>query len=421
MTQLPRLYRILISKYSTVASFCSLWNANIEHTIWYRNLFSRDYLEISQLANIISTISITPNEDCLLWEPDKGTFNSKTCAELILSQDFPNNVGSRNWKSIWNITAPPKVTVFLWKIHWNILPTSKFLSSRIHFISPIYSWCNSEEETIHHLFWACQVASSVWSFVRSWWSLSSELQRIRLFSLINIFKLRTKGLQFKLWGLVVAASTWTIWLARNEWKFSGKKSSKELLILLLFERIKKWGKATGILPFVDDQLWMSNPRGAIAVHSHIVKKEFWDYKRTSFDLICAIDGAWFVSDTGPIGGIRGQVSNKEGKIIYTFSGPVKALNSLEAEIEAIIHVILLILNNKFQHGRIVICSDSNEAMGHIRNGLRFFSSSLGHIQNLRLMVDGLFSLAFVPRELNDTADSLAKSGLSKSLLFSHWA
>lgn len=194
-----------------------------------------------------------------------------------------------------------------------------------------------------------------------------------------------------------------------------------MLELLITERVKKWGKAASILDFGDEPLWLSNPHGAIAVHLYKVNKEYWDFKKINFEYICAVDGAWSVGPFGPRGGIGGQVINRAGRVIYSFSGPMVVSNSLEAEIEAILHVIRMIVANKFRDSRIVICSDSTEALSQVRNGFPLYFSSVGWPRNLTTLINKRFHLDFVPRDINEVADSLAKSRLNKSHFFSKWA
>lgn len=61
---------------------------------------------------------------------------------------------------------------------------------------------------------------------------------------------------------------------------------------LIMTRIEKWGKASKILEFGNDPLWKINPHEAIALHSHLIMKDYWKYKLDSFDFVCAVDGAW---------------------------------------------------------------------------------------------------------------------------------
>lgn len=73
-----------------------------------------------------------------------------------------------------------------------------------------------------------------------------------------------KGNQLdKAWKLVVAATVWNIWLARNDILFAGKQLSKESLQALIHIRVGKWGKAANTMNFGNDPLWITKPHCAI--------------------------------------------------------------------------------------------------------------------------------------------------------------
>lgn len=123
--------------------------------------------------------------------------------------------------------------------------------------------------------------------------------------------------------------------------FTHKKLTEDNLKFLILTRIKKWGKATKLMPFGNDSLWKVNPHGAIALYSHKILLEFWKYKFLSYDFVCAVDGAWSDSQ-GIIGeGIGGNIRDNKSSIIYVFSWPVMVSNAKNAEVEAIIHAILI--------------------------------------------------------------------------------
>lgn len=109
--------------------------------------------------------------------------------------------------------------------------------------------------------------------------------------------------------------------------------------------------------------------------------------------------------------------------MYSFSGPVPVYTSGEAEIEAILHVVGILISQRFPSNnfKIAICSDSVVAIEEVRMGLRKYVPLNGLIQNLSSLLGSLFTLHYVPREINENADSLAKAGLGRNALSSIWA
>lgn len=165
----------------------------------------------------------------------------------------------------------------------------------------------------------------------------------------------------------MASTCWSIWLSRNEVLFTSKRLKSEELEFLIRSRVEKWGKATKILSFGNDPLWKLNPHGAIALYSHKISEDYWRFKQQSFDCVCAVDGAWGSSSAGNLtGGIEGCIKGSGGSLLYVFSGNVKVYSAVEAEIEAILHVISVLHKNKLLINRVVIYSDSTNAIEQIR-------------------------------------------------------
>ncbi|KAL1807646.1 hypothetical protein ACET3Z_024636 [Daucus carota] len=143
----------------------------------------------------------------------------------------------------------------------------------------------------------------------------------------------------QVWNTVVAATLWSLWLARNETVFSKTNQSEEGLKGLIMFRVTQWGKVSNILCFGNEPLWKANPKGAVRVYYNRLSNDYWKFRQNSFDLVCSVDGAWGNSNfnlcTGSVGG---YARYKKGNLIYVFSGPINAPDALSAEIEAILHI-----------------------------------------------------------------------------------
>lgn len=140
-----------------------------------------------------------------------------------------------------------------------------------------------------------------------------------------------------------------------------------------------------------------------------------------FDLVCSVDGAWGPDPKGSFGGgISGNIKDKLGSLCYVFSGPCSTSISSEAELKAILHLVELWLKGCFISKKLVICSDSREAINLCKVG--FFKGFPILVQNrevISIFRDHI-SLDYVPRELNSDADNLASNGLCKQALHSVW-
>lgn len=180
-----------------------------------------------------------------------------------------------------------------------------------------------------------------------------------------------------------------------------------------------------MVPFGNDPLWKVNPHGVMALYHDRLNMDFWKYKHEAFDIVCAVDGAWGRSSLNKYGGgIGGSIKNKIRGIIYTFSGPVIAKCSYEAELLAILLAVQVLKKKEFAKLSIIICSDSSDAINFFRDRgdwdvkhrLKLLSGEFLDF-DLKELVS---KLCFVQREINQNADDLEKKGLDRVSLSCFW-
>lgn len=82
-----------------------------------------------------------------------------------------------------------------------------------------------------------------------------------------------------------------------------------------------------------------------------------------------MDGALGLNSAGLYeGGIGGNVKDISGALCYVFSGPCLISSSTDAELMAILHIVELWIEGRFSLKKIVICSDSREAINLCKLG-----------------------------------------------------
>lgn len=87
------------------------------------------------------------------------------------------------------------------------------------------SWCGQSDEDIDHLFFECELAKWCWDALKSLWHVPSLVTSRTL--IWKEFFSRFKGAKFhQAWQMSLAATLWTIWLARNEVVFNSIRISK---------------------------------------------------------------------------------------------------------------------------------------------------------------------------------------------------
>ncbi|CAN1187802.1 Putative ribonuclease H protein At1g65750 [Linum perenne] len=100
-------------------------------------------------------------EDVCSWGREiNGKFSIRSAYELV--QETPNPRAEVDWKSVWNWNGPGKVQYFLWLVAQGKLLTN--LERKRRHLTDVGSCprCESEDESILHLFRDCPFARQVW-------------------------------------------------------------------------------------------------------------------------------------------------------------------------------------------------------------------------------------------------------------------
>ncbi|OMO96501.1 hypothetical protein COLO4_15233 [Corchorus olitorius] len=110
--------------------------------------------------------------DLVIWPNDKSGVDTvksgyATCkkAEAIHAgskASSSNQIDKRVWKEIWQINAPSKVKVFLWRMCKGALATNEELWKRKCRMDPLCVLCGQEAETVEHMILLCDWTRKVW-------------------------------------------------------------------------------------------------------------------------------------------------------------------------------------------------------------------------------------------------------------------
>lgn len=127
------------------------------------------------------------------------------------------------WKSIWNISVPEKVKVFLWKCCHEALPVRAVLHRRRISPANICGFCNQNPETVSHALLQCPWTSPIW--------FGSQLQVLPnsnvfptfdLWLLFMIGSLKALGDYAPIGLRILALTVWGIWKERNDSFFNNR-------------------------------------------------------------------------------------------------------------------------------------------------------------------------------------------------------
>ena len=154
------------------------------------NSFPADQLEFTRVevefiheifepesAQAILSIHLPPRArpNKLVWTLDpKGKFLVRS-AYRVTNDQTPNGT-EIHWSKLWNLRAPERVKMLLWRIGSNSLPTKDNLRRRSVSSDPICVLCRQENETSQHIFFKCPVARAIW--YSSCWGFKSEEHQI---------------------------------------------------------------------------------------------------------------------------------------------------------------------------------------------------------------------------------------------------
>lgn len=117
----------------------------------------------------------------------------------------------RFWKAIWNVKAPNKMKVVLWRFAHDCLPSGTQLAGRHIPTSDLCCFC-ARPESVEHALLFCPYARNVWEMIKNVFGIS--LQRYNFLSpklWLSDFLSRSSDQE----ATVLAVTFWHIWEVRN--------------------------------------------------------------------------------------------------------------------------------------------------------------------------------------------------------------
>ncbi|MCI18621.1 putative non-LTR retroelement reverse transcriptase related protein, partial [Trifolium medium] len=148
-TRFPRLFGLTLEQETSVAEMCSLgWGVGEEGWRWRRRLFVWEEGLFEECCLLLA------NElDKWRWLPDFDGVYSVSSAYYWLTHQAPMDPSSHK-DVVWNKLVPLKVSLFMWCLLNNRLPTKDDLIRReiLDGDSALCSGACCKEETFSHFF-----------------------------------------------------------------------------------------------------------------------------------------------------------------------------------------------------------------------------------------------------------------------------
>lgn len=407
-----RLFLLSIDKDIYVHDMLSAWELQSStKPIWRRPLRGWEIDIENSLGDILRSLELRSWDDRLIWRPNGGSYAVNFGYNQLVSHDADKKI----WNTIWKIKTPHRIRIFLWKIVHKILPSRSFLNVRFRVNNLICSWCNREVEDQDHILWYCSGAAKVWSSCEAWWgvNIQNALARGSLEALLDLI---AGALCKQAWEISIAATLWSLWLARNERIFKGSKISSADVFLLAKKRAFEWAKLANLIPQSSADIWALHPKSTSYVFLYQKKEQFMARLFKKYDFVAFTDGA---RSSGGMqrssGGVGGIVYNKSKEVVFICFGPCHGLDVADIELEALKYIAMKISLN-WPAKSAVICSDSSLAIKRFQqsklSGLNFCGPILGSVFS-EVDLSDIWACK-IPKAWNGEADLFAKHGLKKN-------
>jgi hypothetical protein len=170
-------------------------------------------------------------EDKLWWVPlSEGAFKVSSFYRVLSSHGslpFP-------WKGIWRTKAPPRVVFFAWTAARSKIPTIDNLRRKGMIVVNRCWLCESDGESVDHLFLHCGVSNALWNAIFSRFGLCWIMPR----SVKEEFACWWTGGRTRsavIWKMIHLCLMWCIWRKHNARCFKDSvRSFEEILHYFLF-------------------------------------------------------------------------------------------------------------------------------------------------------------------------------------------
>ncbi|XP_058749960.1 uncharacterized protein LOC131622973 [Vicia villosa] len=221
---------------------------------WFYGEEEEEFFLIQMLLGLLVNVPMVQNEeDSFEWEPDKyGGFTVSSCAKEIKKRGAEQGVDSAvaaKLNLLWNLKAPSKVKIFVWRLILDRNPTRHQLKKKRILITPsdcCCVFCSSAEEDSNHLFVGCPVLEKVWEKIGVWIGTSISLSNLELRNYLAFFD-KIKVLDERLTvGIIWMAVVWNFWIMRNAIVFRGCTFSFDECVSAIVLSSWKWFRAVNI-------------------------------------------------------------------------------------------------------------------------------------------------------------------------------
>jgi ribonuclease HI len=343
--------------------------------------------------------SLSPKEDCLAWDSNKGDFSSRIALQLANKHPIGlnSNLSDPSW--IWKVATSPRIRFFLWQCYHDSVPVRDTLLARGLNIPHGCPRCSCPFESLSHTLRDCPDSFSIWNDL----SIPTSCSQSFTFPLMdwisfNCSSSKAHDKSHIAWQTVFSFGLWTIWLRRNLLAFNSSP--------ILPDPIRN------ILSFAAEFFCLMGDTANSKTASSIAVK--W-LPPTLGRAKLNTDGS-SLGNPGIAGG-GGVIRDSCGLWVGGFSRTIGHTTSVQAELRALLDGMQLALELHITHLDIEMDSLVSVDLVLSNSVANVFLRSI--VDDCRCMMEKFASvtLKHIYREANACADLLAKEGCSQLLPF----
>ena len=401
------------------------WNQNVASIIqssshdWDLQLISScvSQQEMDQIREV--QIGDPSSADRFIWPSEKsGMYTVKSSYHWLHSGEIPlqhrrsallASINKKVWMCIWQLEAPPKIRMFMWRILHRALATRLDLSKRHVVVSPTCHICNKEDESVEHMLLMCPWVEPVWFGSQLNYKVNmTEIDTFQnwLFSLIltNMGSKRDKNRILS----HVAFACWNIWKERCHAIFNQKTVSPLQVIHKINCAHAAYMEASKRSQHVSMGNTQSNQAQLEGVHQAC---SVWSTPEPSWYKV-NVDANW--NSITKKGYVATVIRDSNGTFIDARRQSVSASGVQEAEAKAILEGCKLAIQLELR--KVIIESDSKEVVSSLYNSIYQGSWQTIPVLSQALQLKGAFQQckwAWIPRSANLVVDRLASVKISE--------
>ena len=414
----PRIFALAANKEGKVRDLGrwinNYWSWKI---VLRRRLFDWELYQRHEICEMLKMYVVSDNfKDSYIW---KGSSSGRYAASLYCKYMLNAQVSDKElWKMVWMGLAPPKVEVFCWRLVRERIATKDQLVKRglLERRQAVCVFCNTEMESVDHLFFSCHSSWKIWMHFCSMWGVDWVMHNQPSRAIASWYYALPVKAGKEVWFMSFFVISWSIWLMRNDMIFNGKVFDSRQIIDTIRLRIAWWFKAKwpdsvySILDIVRFPNITQSPLKSRAVKNAAL----WKAPPLG-SLKFNVDGS-ARGKPGPAG-IGGVLRDCMAATKVVFSKAIGVADSNVAELLAIREALRIFAASKWVSShRIIIESDSSNAVKwvlHPQGAPWTMKNQISHIETLKGLVIG-WDIVHTPRECNEIADALAKSGVTRT-------